>query len=380
MIISLCAILIDMNDLYGDYGINEYSITLPTIFLFCLQWTLVLLPIHHISDLNFHEHPPIKNKLVYALIVVVTLSSLVILINSLTAIRDAIIMDAVDVRNEHYKNLQQGIGGSGNYLLVIPSILTNNPFPTLALFLWFYTKAFMKVSIYIRAGIFVASVLQAIIAITISGRAAMVYWAFDFFLIYSFFYRFISFKTKLSINIICGILGGAATILFLSITFSRFDSGAYSPLDSLYGYAGQHINNFCTMIVEGGNTPLLTDRIFPLYTKIVYGTNFDMYEHYQTLTSSTNAIVNVFDTFGGEIFLDLGWIGYILSLIGLFLFYIIVKARLTELDFYHIFLITVITAFFSHGLFAWPFTTYYTTYALFLIAISYFLFKYEYRI
>ena len=31
--ISFCAIMIDVNDIYGDYGINEYSVTVPTVLL-----------------------------------------------------------------------------------------------------------------------------------------------------------------------------------------------------------------------------------------------------------------------------------------------------------------------------------------------------------
>ena len=56
------------------------------------------------------------------------------------------------------------------------------------------------------------------------------------------------------------------------------------------------------------------------------------------------------------------------------------KAVIKELQFHHIFLLTVCVAFFTRGLFAWPFTGYYTTYALFLILVSFFMFKYEYKI
>ena len=380
IIISLCAILIDINDEYGDYGINEYAVTLPSIFLFCLQWTIVLLPLHYLSGLDFRQHHPVKEKMLYALAVVVAISSILILASSINDIREALIMDMVDVRGAHYKELAQGTEASGNYLMVIPTILTNNPFPTLALFLWFYMKAFMNTSILVRAGILMASILQAITAITMSGRAAMIYWAFDFFLIYSFFYRYISFRTKLTINLICSVIGSLAAILFISITIARFDSGSFNPLASLYGYAGQHINNFCIMIEEGGDTPLLTDRIFPLLTKHFGGVEFDMVEHYEKLASYTPATVNVFDTFGGEVFLDLGWLGYIVCLLLLYLFYIYLQSDFKELQFHHIFLLTVCVAFFTRGLFAWPFTGYYTTYALFLMFVSFFMFKYEYKI
>jgi len=380
IVISFCAILIDINDIYAEYGINECNITLPTLFLFCLQWTLVLIPLHLLSRLDFEPHIPLKGTMIYALTGLVALSSFVMLANSLGDIRDALIMDLADVRNEHYKDIQQGMEGSGNYLMVIPSLLTNNPFPTLALFFWFYMKTFMKVPLLIRASIFIASIAQAIIAITISGRAAMIYWAFDFFLIYSFFYRYIPFRTKLTINLTSGVLGSLAATLFISITIARFDSGTNDPFASLYGYAGQHINNFCTMIIHGGGTPFLPDRVLPLLTKLTTGVTYDMVEHYEALGKGTSAIVNVFDTFGGEVFLDLGWIGYILMLLLLGLLCIYIKSSFKVLQFHHSFILVIFIAFFTHGLFAWPFTSYYATYALILIFICFFFFKYKFEV
>lgn len=58
--ISFFSILIDINNVYGDYGINEYAVTLPAILLYCLQWTLILLPIHHISCIQLQKHEPHK--------------------------------------------------------------------------------------------------------------------------------------------------------------------------------------------------------------------------------------------------------------------------------------------------------------------------------
>lgn len=379
IIISFCAILIDIKDAYGDYGINEYNITLPTVLLFCLQWTIILFFFHYLSGLNFQKHDAIKTKLIYILTIAITISSLIVLSTKIEDIKSALIMDLADVRNEHYKNLAIGYDNTTNYILAIPLILTNTPFPTLALFLWFYMKSFMNINILLRIGILIASILQAITAIAISGRAAMIYWAFDFFLIYSFFYRFLSFRLKLAINLTSSIIGGLAATLFISITIARFSEGTYDPLVSLYGYAGQHINNFCTMIIEGGNTPLLLDREFPLISKLM-GNPYDMYNHYDTIASYTTATVNVFDTFGGELYLDLGWVGYISFFVLFLTFFIIMNSRCRELYFRHTFLLAVTIAFFTHGLFAWPFTYHNTTYAIFIMMFIYFLFRFKFKL
>lgn len=383
IVISFCAIMIDANNLYGDFGINFDNITFPSVLLFCFQWTLVLFPLHYISSLTFEKHPPIKTFLLYILFIGVTLSSFIMIAVSLSDIKEALIMDMADVRDEHYSDLNSGgAGGEANYFLFIPQILVSTPIPTLALFSWFYMKAFMKCPFLLRAGILIASIVQAALAIIMAGRAALVYWVFDFFLIYSFFYRYLNRRVKWAINLSTTIVGGLIMFLFISITLARFDgSNVHSdPFESLYGYAGQHVNNFCTMIEKGGDSPLLFDRIFPLATKITTGESFDLAGHYDDINTHVNVLVNVFDTFGGEIYLDLGWFGYILFMFMLILLMIYMKYQWHELTFYRMFAIVIFISFFTRALFAWPFTGHYTTIALMLTFSMCYMFKYAFKI
>lgn len=381
MIISFCAILIDEHELYGEYGVNNDYLTVPTVLLFCAQWTIVLWSIHILCRLPLRQNAPIKMPMLYTLFVLLIVSSFAMIAVSLEDIRDAMIMDIADVSDAHYYKLEEGISGDKNYLLFIPNILVSAPFPTLALFLWFYMKAFMDCSIFLRAGILIASVVQTILAIAMAGRAAFIFWAFDFFLVYSYFYQYLKKNTRWWINITAAVIGGLAGALFIAITMVRFDTGSNSnALDSLFAYAGQHINNFCAVVTEGGDTPFLPGRIFPLLTKLFTGQNFDLYEHYNELTHSVDALVNVFDTFGGELYLDIGLFGYIFFFIALFLVFLIIKNRWKELAFHHIFLFVILVAFFTRGLFAWPFTGHYTTLALLLSVSFCYFFKYIFKI
>lgn len=379
--ISFFAILIDIKDIYGDYGINYYSITLPTVVLFCIQWTFVIMFIKAICRLPLQKHIIIKEKLLYVFLFIITIASGMMIVTKITDIRDALIMDMVDVRGQHYADLAAGTDDASNYLMLIPNIMTSTPIPTIALFFWFYMKSFMKCSSILTTGILIASIVQAILAIIIAGRAAMIYWAFDFYMLYSFFYQYLAQNIKRKINITALCFGGLAAFLFISITISRFEDGSRDPLDSLYGYAGQHINNFCTMFVHASDSPFSLDRIFPLTSKIM-GNQFDLMEHYSNITShiKSNIIVNVFDTFGGELYLDLGWIGYITFFILIFMLTIMIQQNLTELKFYNIFILTIIIAFFTRGLFAWPFTNHYTTLALMLTLFCRYSFKYIFKI
>lgn len=381
--ISFSAIMIDVNNIYDDYGINEKNITLPTLFLFCLQWTLILIPIHILSKTPLHQHFPIKEKMLYVLFILITVSSILMILTRASDIKEALIMDLAEVRQEHYKELTYGNDSEANYFLLPANILVSTPFPTLALFFWFYMKAFMKCPLFLRAGILTASIIQAILAIIMAGRAAMIYWAFDFFLLYGYFYRYLPKADKRKITMTAGVLGVLAGFMFISITLARFDGSDShrDPFESLYGYAGQHIDNFCTMIIHGGDSPITFDRLFPLFSKLT-GHPYDMFAHYDAITAhlSSNIVVNVFDTFGGEIFLDLGWFGYIFFFIMVIIATFYIKNNWKVLTFNRIFILVILIAFFTRGLFAWPFTGHYTTMALCLTLSCCYLFKYAFKI
>lgn len=378
--VSFCAILIDLTDCYGDYGINYYSVTFPTILLFCLQWTAVLTPLHLLSGLPLCKHHTIKEKTLYVFLILIAVSSIIMIVTRSKDIIEALVMDLADVRNEHYKDMNGS--DDSNYLMLLPNILVSTPFPTMALFFWFYMKAFMKSPFILSTGILLASIVQAIIAIIMAGRAAMIYWAFDFFLLYSFFYRYLSRSVKHRINMMASILGGMAAFLFISITIARFDgTTGRNPLESLYGYAGQHVNNFCTMFVYGGNNDISLDRIFPLTSKIM-GKSFELVEHYDGLVAQmpNGILINVFDSFGAEIFLDLGWFGYIVFFILLGLATLVIRHNWQELTFHRVFPLIIFIAFFTRSIFAWPFTGHYTTMALMVTLLSSYFFKYIFRI
>ena len=149
VLISFFAILIDINDIYGMYGINENHITLPTILLFCIQWTIILLPIHYIANLPIEKHPEVKTKLLYILAITISIASIIIISTSMQDIKEALVMDVVDRYNDNINNVSMGSTES-NYFMLLPQILVAPPFPTLALFIWFYLKTFTNCSVYLR--------------------------------------------------------------------------------------------------------------------------------------------------------------------------------------------------------------------------------------
>ena len=381
IVISFFSIMIDINDVYGDYGINYDNMTIPTICLYCIQWTFVLVPLHYLSGLDLSSPPQIKVSLLYVLFVIIALSSFTMIATSMEDIRDALVMDMIDVYQQHINDISSTKSGAANYLMFLPQILVTTPFPTLALFLWFYMKTFMKCPVFLEIGILIASIAQAILAIVIAGRSAIVFWTFDFFLLFSYFYHYLSKSLKRKILVAALVMGTLIGSVFISITISRFDDAKNDrdPFVSLYGYAGQQVNNFCTMIIKGADSPFQISRIFPLTGKIT-GQSFDLMEHYQKTATQVDAAVNVFDTFGGELYLDLGWFGYVLFFILLSGVTFFMKMRMTEMEFHNIFILVIFVAFYTRSLFSWPFTGHYTTIAILLVFTIRYMFKYIFKI
>lgn len=368
IVISFCAIMIDVNELYGEYGINKMSYNLFTLVLFCFQWTVVIMPLHLFSTKKIVKPDPIKVKFLLLLCFFMIVSSFLIIMSSMEDIKDALIMDMADVRDQHYKDLDSGTS-QGSYLMVLPQIMVSIPFPTLALMLLFYLCSFVKGNVLIKVGIFLASIVQAVLSIIMAGRAAMIYWVFDFFLLFCFSYPYLSRGIKrvvVTLSVVMGVLIG---IVFSIITFSRFDNGdqKYDPMESLYGYAGQHVNNFSIMIMEGHNSPFTIDREFPFISKTFFHKIYDMNDHYNVISKHAKVVPNVFDTFGGEVYLDLGIIGYVMLMLLLVAFYYFLQQKWKELTLSRILIVGIYVCFFTHGLFAWPFIGHYATMAIMLI-------------
>lgn len=379
VVISFFAIIIDINNLYGEYGINTKAYTLPTLLLFCLQGTITLLPLHYISNLQIEQVPYQKEKLlrilVWSLIISAGVSYILVCSELIKIIAEG---DFARVRIEHYEDIEDPFieQESRNYIKLLISLLTTPCFTTLDIILAMYIFAF-STSKRFGAYLLLSSTAGIGSSILIAGRSAIIYWIFSIYLIYLLFYPYIDTTIKRRLNLVIQILIVSIGVVFLLITFSRFNSR--NPFDSLCGYAGQHINNFCAIMQEGGNSPHQSERIFPLTNKLLHHKNFNLKQHYDTIESHTNVIVHVFDTFGAEVYCDFGSIGYILCLSLIILTYIFIKSHWNSIAFNRIFPLSIIIVFFVNGLFAWPFVGHYATSSVLLMGIIYILFRYNFK-
>lgn len=380
--ISFFAILIDVNNSYGNYGVNAKSYNILTLLLFCFQWTVALLPIHVMAKLPIRDIHDIKKPMLYILCILMFAFSLLTIYNSMDDIRDAMIMDVADVSNQHYVDLNAGESRGSNYLMLIPQIFSSIPFPTIAIVFWFFLNSFIDGKQLVKIGILISSLVQAVLSIAIAGRAAMIFWIFDFYLLFSFFHLNLSKKIKRVISLVSLVVVTLFGILFIAITMARFDGGTEKrdPFESFYAYAGQQVNNFSIMMIEGGGTPLMLDREFPFFARYVLNKKYDINDHYNEIVKYAKVQSNVFDTFGGEVYLDLGFFGYIMLMVLLLFLSWYIHTYWEELTFDRVLMCGVYVAFFTHGLFSWPFVGHYTSMALMALFLLRYLFKYNIKL
>ncbi len=381
VLISLFAILIDILNLYGEYGINIKAYSLLTLLLYCFQWTITLLPFHYLSRLQLKPIDQSKEQLFTLLIWILIITAFI----SLISIGNDVIQiissrDFLSVKNEHYDDLDNHFDdGKRNYFMVLPLLLMSSCFQVLSIILSMYIFSFDTKKSILGVLLLIISTIGIFQSIKIAGRSAPIYWMLNFYIIYALFSQYIEKSIKKKIGIIVGTIAGLIVLLILSITLSRFDDGADNALNSFIGYAGQSINNFCAVFSYGDNSPHSTERIFPLLNKLFYHHQFSLVEHYASIENSLNIIVHNFSSFGGEIYLDLGWVGYIVCIFCIALFGIFIKYKWQSIEFYKLFILSIFVTFYTYGLFAWPFVGHYTTAGILLMLITYLLFKYKFK-
>ena len=376
--ICLAAVAIDTKDLYGMYGCNENNLSLFGVTIFCLEWTILFKAFHIVTDkMIVSPRNGRENKLYKHLIACIFLCVLIRVLYMGGDIIHALTSDALDVKTQHYEELEMGSTTTGrNVFMYLPLLFSAVPYPTLALVWFFYGLATGSNSQVQNIMLLFVSLSQVALATLLAGRAAIVYWLVEFYILTCLFWKDLSPRLHKLIVCTSTVFGGAIIVLFAIVTISRFSSS--SPLDSIIGYMGQPLNNFCTFISKGGTAPTQIGRIFPLTYKLS-GHHFMLMEHYQNIEDTCDFHANVFGTFGGVVYLDLGVVALIILL--LLMWYIVhfPLQRMKALTLSNTIWLTITIAFFSRGLFGWPFVGHYTIWGLISIICIFFLLNYNFN-
>lgn len=377
ILICLAAVVIDIRDFYGQFGCNENNLNIIGVSLFCLEWTILFQAIRAIANKPIiAPNNIVQNKeKIFILFMFICVVIRIIFLG--TDIIQALREDPLSVKEHHYEELENGTTTLGrNIFMYLPLLFVSTPYSTIALVWFFYGLATRTYSIKQNLMLLFISFAPIAIATLIAGRSAIVYWGVEFYILMCLFWKDLSPKLHRLIIRTSIILGSIIISVFLIVTIARFNRS--SPIDSIIGYMGQPLNNFCTFLAHGQNAPFQIGRVFPLIYKL-QGHNFTLMQHYQHIASSCGIKANVFSTFGGVVYVDLG-IGAFVFLL-LLMMYIVHSPlqRMQMLSLPNTIWLAIILAFFSHGLFGWPFVGHYATGALFSLLCVYVWLNYKFK-
>lgn len=378
---SFFSFLLDIRDLYGDWGCNDYALSLGRVILYCLLWTLILYPLTKLDNKEIQLSIQKQQLFHYLCIFSIVCGALYVvgtgIFNNIIANLQVDRSDAYENSMDQYNN---AYAGKKQILLWVPMVITR--FWPLLLLFWFVAISICQQSVWVRWGLLVLSMYLMFSGFAGGGRAQTLWWIVTFMEYYCLFYPFIA-KRKRTVTLLTflgiaciGILG------FFAITLSRFDSSTRYALDSIIGYAGQPLNNFCAIIPYVDFAHLYSERLFPLSNFLIANNLYNMMDYYAFLGNIYPLKVNVFFTLFGELLLDTGVAGLLLFTI----LYYVVLFKLSflknkNLEFSQLLILSIIICIPVRGIFAWPFLgDLKETLGLFYVLMLYALFKYTFKL
>lgn len=374
---ALFSILLDARNLYGEWGCNDYALSLSSVVLYCVLWTLILYPLT-LLDKKDVTISISKDRLFSVLCVFLIICTIIYvlgtgafnnIIEKLSMARHEAYSDSMDM-SEIYKS-------KGQFLLWIPLVVSHS-WPLLLL-CWFVSFCVCVQSWWIRMGLLISSLFMMISAYAGGGRAQLVWWIITFFIYFFLFLPNMNKQQKIIGFGMSTIAGIGIIVGILSITLSRFDSSAQDyALNSIIGYAGQSLNNFCAVLPYTDLSHIYLDRTFPLTNLLINHQIYNLHDYYDFLSSYYPLQVNVFFTVFGCLLMDIGWLGLIIYLIVYILVFKYVFLNTdSHIDMSRLCILTIMICFPVRGIFGFPFSGHMNTLYILLSIGLYLLFKYH---
>ena len=145
VISSLMSILIDIRDLYGEYGTNPKELSLSATFIYCAGLTAILIPFARLK-LSTTEFT-LRNPRVFSITCYFICACIAIyLFANFQDIIHALVTDADEVKAEHYSVIGDNAErGSQALWMYLPNIFSSAW--CLVLLCWFVSITFLKKNI-----------------------------------------------------------------------------------------------------------------------------------------------------------------------------------------------------------------------------------------
>ena len=371
------SIILDARNLYGEWGCNDYALSLSGVVLYCALWTLILYPLTLLDKKNVTIL--ISRDRLFSVLCIFLIICTIIYILATGAFSN-IIEKLSMARHEAYSDsmdMSEIRKSKGQFLLWVPLVVSQS-WPLLLL-CWFVSFCVCIQSWWIRIGLLLSSLFMMISSYAGGGRAQLIWWIITFFIYFFLFLPNMSKQQKI-IGFGMSIIAGVGIIAgILSITLSRFDSFAQDyAINSIIGYAGQSLNNFCAVLPYTDLFHIYLDRTFPLTNLLVNHQIYNLHDYYDFLSSYYPIQVNVFFTVFGCLLMDIGWLGLVVYLfLYCFIFFKFVYQNDMCFDLPQMCIMVILLCFPVRGIFGFPFSGHMNSLYIILSIGLYFLFKYH---
>lgn len=374
------SIILDVRNLYGDFGCNPYALSIGGVLLYCTLWTIVLYPIMRLDKKDIRMEV-VKSEFLRFLSIVAIICVIIHIIGTgaISTLQERLFVsrgEAYDISMDNNKPIYQS---QRRFWLWIPQIFASAS--PLCLLLWFISMTILPQPLWIRMGLFLSSLLVVLQAYAGGGRAQLIWFVETFAIYFCYFSNAMPRKRKAYV-LTAGIAFSVVLLIgLLAITLSRFDSTATDyALNSIIGYAGQNLNNFCACLPYVDMGHIYGERMLPLITFLRTGQPYDMLEYYSFLGQQYPIPVNVFFTMFGGALMDMGVIGLCIYLC----LYLIITNHMASprnqvLSSPQILMFALVVCVPVRGLYGYPFTTINGTLYLFLVFFSYILFRFTFK-
>lgn len=378
---AFCSILVDIFDLYGMGGVgNKNDINPFSVFTYCLIITICILPFYKFrSDLIRTitlSNPKLFDYISYFFMFVFSVTILSIFSDLRSIIVNG---DLGALRSEFYMQMSNKVEAP-SLIGYIPYLFAQ--YSPLALLFYFYSICFLSKPKWFNNGLILSSLTSVATSILQAGRFAVIYWIMMVFIFYVLFRS--NFKKnrirKLYIQLL--ILGGIIFLYLVSVTIARFSNGNDTGAqNSLIAYIGQPYINFCNIFQDYHNNKIVIGRIMPFTSSYILHQHFEYWDYIAETSRSAGLLLNVFYTFIGEVFVDLGFGGMLLYIfIFVTISYIILKRKdLNSINFSQLVLLVVLVRIPYQGIFAIVYTGTPSTYYVWGSILFYFLLKHTFK-
>lgn len=227
-------------------------------------------------------------------------------------------------------------------------------FYPITLIFYFYSLAFLKKSKLFNVLLLLSSTSYIFNVLTVVGRDGFILWLMSYLFGYLLFKTNMNDKTRRKQKKLFYSALGIAILFLIPITVARFFYlGKEVGINSLINYSGSQFSNFNNFFNRIPNPEKYgsINNIFPIFN-FDFNKNDDIFlENWKDRVWAYGIDINVFSTFIGSFYVNIGKIGTFLLGIVFFLLGSFISRDSTQVSLSKIILITLFAQIILHGLF-----------------------------